>query len=63
MAGISMWHVRESRMTTAEVQKVIGIASVDTYMMRRRLRWIGHVSRMEWSRVPRKLLLLLLLQW
>ena len=56
MAGISMWHVRENRMTTAEVQKVIGIASVDTYMMRRRLRWIGHVSRMEWGRVPRKLL-------
>ena len=30
--------------------------SIGTYMARRRLRWIGHVSRMSWGRTPRELL-------
>ena len=29
---------------------------VETYVHRRQLRWIGHVSRMPWDRLPRKFL-------
>ena len=32
------------------------LRDIDTYMARRRLRWLSHVRRMDWGRVPRKLL-------
>ena len=29
---------------------------MDTYLARRQLQWLGHVWRMDWTRLPRKLL-------
>ena len=34
----------------------MGLRSLEIYMTRRRLRWIGHVSRMDNSRKPKKFL-------
>jgi hypothetical protein len=34
----------------------LGLQTMDTYPARRQLQWLGHVWRMDWSRLPRKLL-------
>jgi hypothetical protein len=52
-----MWHVKEQHIKTDSVLEQLGLRSVGIYMARRRLRWrLGHVRRMDWSRLPRKLL-------
>ena len=56
MCGINMWHVKEQHIKTDSVLEQLGLRSVGIYMARRRLRWLGHVRRMDWSRLPRKLL-------
>ena len=57
MFGIKNMHqVKDQKTTTAEVLEECGLRSLDTYMARRRLRWLGHVWRMDWDRLPRKLL-------
>ena len=38
------------------LEQRLGISSFETYLVRRRLRWLGHVRRMPWHRLPRKLL-------
>ena len=40
----------------AMVLERTGIRSIETYVYRRQLRWLGHLSRMPWNRLPRKLL-------
>ena len=42
--------------TSVELQKRIGIWDLDYYVGRRTLQWIGHVVRMDKSRLPRRLL-------
>ena len=39
-----------------ELQKRIGIWDLDYYVGRRTLQWVGHVVRMDKSRLPRRLL-------
>ena len=39
-----------------ELQKRIGIWDLDYYVGRRTLQWIGHMARMDKSRLPRCLL-------
>ena len=56
ICGVIMWHVQHHEISNVEILKRASLMSIDTYMARRRLRWIGHVSRMSWIRVPRKLL-------
>ena len=56
MFGINMWHVERQKITTEFVLGELGLRSIQTYLARRRLRWLGHVSRMEWGRLPRKFL-------
>ena len=51
-----MWHVQEYRITAQALEQRLGISSFETYLVRRRLRWLGHVRRMPWHRLPRKLL-------
>ena len=48
--------VKEQHIKTCTILEELGLRSVDIYMVRRRLRWLGHVRRMDWSRLPRKLL-------
>ena len=56
ICGVNMWHVQHHEISNVEILKRASLMSIDTYMARRRLRWIGHVSRMSWGRAPRKLL-------
>ena len=55
MCRVNMWHVQEYRITAQALEQRLGISSFETYLVRRRLRWLGHVRRMPWHRLPRKL--------
>ena len=48
-----MW---EEGISTAALEKEMGIESIATYINRRQARWIGHVARMSFERLPRKML-------
>ena len=41
---------------TREIESELGLDSRDKYIPRRQLRWLGHVSRMPFDRLPRRLL-------
>jgi len=56
MCRISMWHVQHYHITAQDLEHRLGVRSFETYLVRRRLRWLGHVRRMPWDRLPRKLL-------
>ena len=56
ICGVNMWHVKNQKITTKQIFEKAELSGIDTYLSRRRLRWLGHVSRMDWSRTPRKLL-------
>ena len=42
--------------TTESLLIRLGISCIDVYVVRRQLRWAGHVARMEMDRLPRKML-------
>ena len=44
------------RLRTTELLDRLSLESIDTYVCRQQLRWAGHVIRMPWSRLPRKIL-------
>lgn len=57
MNNVSMTHVWRFRISTAELERRLGLQPIDVYLYRRQLAWAGHVARMEWGlRMPRKLL-------
>ena len=56
MCRVTMEHVREHHVSTAELLERLGIESIDTYIARRQVRWAGHVARMDMGRLPRKVL-------
>jgi hypothetical protein len=56
MCRINMWHVQHYRITAQDLEHRLGVRSFETYLVRRRLRWLRHVWRMPWDRLPRKLI-------
>jgi hypothetical protein len=52
-----MWHVREYRITQANLESRLQLEpfKFEFHLARRRLRWAGHVSRMQMTRLPRML--------
>ena len=56
MCRVSMWHVREYRITQANLESRLQLEPFQFYLARRRLRWAGHVSRMPMTRLPRMFL-------
>ena len=56
MCRITRRHARLHRISTADLLARLGLPAIDTCITRRQLRWAGHVSRMEYSRLPRKML-------
>ena len=57
MCRVSRKHTWEHHLSTAELEQRLRLDSIDTYLARRQLRWLGHVSRMDYAqRLPRRLL-------
>jgi hypothetical protein len=44
------------RPALAPMDTALGLTSLDLVVSNRKLRWAGHVRRMDWSRLPRKFL-------
>ena len=51
MCRVTMWHVREHRITQQSLESRIQLEPFQYYLTRRRLRWAGHVSRMDFTRL------------
>ena len=47
---------REDRLTTHSLAQKLELDSIDNYVYRRQLRWVGHVYRMPFTRLPRRML-------
>ena len=56
MCRVTLWHVREYKISQVNLEHRLLLEPLDYYLARRRLRWAGHVSRMPMSRLPRLLL-------
>ena len=48
--------MRLHHITTKELLDRLGLKSLDAYVNRRQLQWAGHVVRMPYERIPRKML-------
>ena len=56
MCRVNLRHTHLHHISTAELLERLSIRPIDDYICRRQLRWAGHVSRMSWDRLPRKML-------
>ena len=56
MCRVTRVHTREQHISTWELQQEMGLESIDVYVARRQVRWLGHVARMPFERTPRRML-------
>ena len=66
MRQLEAWHVKslrsilgvswKDRLTYEEIYRRTGSTSLESQLARRQLRWIGHVVRMEETRLPKQIL-------
>ena len=57
MCRVTRTHTWQHRISTQALGQQLGLDSIDMYIARRQLRWLGHVSRMDFeSRLPRRML-------
>ena len=56
MCHFTLFPSRLHHISNADLRVRTGLLALDTYITRRQLRWLGHVSRMESERLPRKML-------
>ena len=57
MCRVTRKHVWDHHIPTQELGQRLGIETIDTYVTRRQLRWLGHVRRMDYDRrLPRHML-------
>ena len=56
MARVTRRDTWRRRISTAKLCGELGLQSIDYYIARRQLGWLGHVSRMEFHRLPRRML-------
>ena len=57
MCRVTRKHTWQHHISTQSLGQQLRLDSIDTYIMRRQLRWLGHVSRMDFeSRLPRRML-------
>ena len=56
MSRVSRKHTWEHRISSMQLMQELGLDAIDFYVARRQLRWLGHVSRMGWERLPRRML-------
>jgi len=56
MCRLSLWHTRHNHVKTSTLATRLGIQTIETYIARRQMRWLGHVWRMPEKRLPKQLL-------
>ena len=57
MCRVTRKHTWDHHISTQELGQRLGIETIDTYVTRRQLRWLGHVRRMDYDRrLPRRML-------
>ena len=56
MCRVTRLHTRRHHISNADLLRRTGLHTVDVYLSRRQLRWAGHVARMPYKRLPRKML-------
>ena len=57
MSHISRTRMWDEHISTQELGRRLGLESIDTYITRRQLRWLGHTARMDFARrLPRRML-------
>ena len=56
MSHITLAQSRMHQIPTREIEIELVLDSMDKYIARRQLRWLGHISRMPFDRLPRQLL-------
>ena len=56
MSRVTRKHVWDNHITTQALGQQLGLEMIDMYLARRQARWVGHVSRMPFDRLPRRML-------
>jgi hypothetical protein len=56
MCRLSLWHTRHNHVKTSTLATRLDIQTIETYIARRQMRWLGHVWRMPEKRLPKQLL-------
>ena len=56
MSRVTRKHTWDHHISTQALGQELGIDGIDMYVTRRQLRWLGHVSRMNFERLPRQML-------
>ena len=56
MCRVNRSHVWKHRISTADLLHRLGLKTIDAYITERQLQWAGHVSRMPFHRLPRKMI-------
>ena len=56
MCRVTRYQTWKHRIRTEVLLQRVGVRSMDYYLAARQLRWVGHVMRMDMSRLPRRFL-------
>ena len=56
MCHVTRLRTWQEGITTLSLAQEMGMEPMDTYVNRRQARWLGHVARMPFDRLPRKML-------
>ena len=56
MCRVNRTHTRLHHISTDELLNRLGLKTIDSYITTRQLQWAGHVMRMGYDRLPRKLI-------
>ena len=56
MSRVTRAHVRKHHISNQCLGQELGLDSIDVYVTRRQLGWLGHVRRMDFDRLPRRML-------
>ena len=56
MCRVNRMQKRLFRITTSKLLQRLSLSPIDVYVSQRQLRWVGHVMRMSWDRLPRKVI-------
>ena len=56
MCRVNRSHTFKHRITTAELLNRLKLKPIDFYVTKRQLAWAGHVARMNFDRLPRKMI-------